>query len=97
MSSDDLRVRVLLAMQVALLGTVGPNMRAVLVSWSESDIRIRVIFDSPIAASDEAVVSEIETEMMSHFPDHGVSAKAEVSSSAHINAAEGEAFVFLRA
>jgi hypothetical protein len=87
----------LLAMQVALLGTVVPAMRAVLVSWSESNITIRVIFDSAISDSDEETVSEIETEMMSHFPDHAVTARSELSDAALIEPAEGEAFVFRRA
>lgn len=97
MASAELRNQVLLAMQVALLGMVVPAMRAVLVSWSESNITIRVIFDSAISDTDEETVSEIETEMMSHFPDHVVTARSELSDSALIEPAEGEAFVFRRA
>jgi hypothetical protein len=97
MSGDELRIRVLLAMQMSLLGQVVPNMRAVMVSWSEADVRIRVIFDSAVSASDAESVSEIETEMISHFPDQRVNATAEVSKAASIDTAEGEVFVFLRA
>jgi len=70
MTSVELRVRVLLTLQVALLGRVTANMRAVLVSWTEKEIWINFRFDQPASPQEIELVSEVETEVISHLPDH---------------------------
>ena len=68
----ELRVRVLLTLQVALLGMVTANMRSVVVSWTDKDVRIRVVFDEKVAPEDAELASEIESEVISHLPHHTV-------------------------
>lgn len=73
MHENDLRIAVLLTMQVALLGAVGPDVRKVLCRWNASEIRVRAVFDGPIREDDAEVMLEVETEMMASFPSHDVS------------------------
>ena len=73
MQDNDLRVSVLLAMQVALLGAVGPDVRKILCRWNASEIRARAVFDGPIREGDAEVMLEVETEMMASFPRHDIS------------------------
>lgn len=94
MNEVDLRTRVLLTMQVALLGMVTPSMRAVSVSWSESAVKFRVFFDRQV---DAEITSEIETEVMSHFPSHVVRGIAELISGQPREPVPGEVVVFRRA
>lgn len=94
MNDVDLRTRVLLTMQVALLGMVKPSMRAVSVSWSESTVKFRVFFDQKV---DEEITSEIETEVMSHLPSQVVRGIAELTGGQPRGREPGEVFVFRRA
>ena len=98
MDAVELRRKVLLTLQVALLGMVTPGMRSVLVSWSESQIRARIIFDEEPTPDDIEDTSVIEAEVMASFPDHAVVFVAERcpvgKKVEHLN---GEAFVFARA
>lgn len=94
MNVVDLRTRVLLTMQVALLGMVTPSMRAVSVSWSESAVRFRVFFDRQV---DAEITSEIETEVMSHLPSQVVRGIAEITGGQARAPEPGEVFVFRRA
>ncbi|NTI64195.1 hypothetical protein G6L85_22020 [Agrobacterium rhizogenes] len=92
-----LRIRVLLAVQVSLLGTVGPNLRAVTCSWSRSDIRVRAIFDLTIGNIDAECMSDVETEIMSHFPEHEVTVSCvQIKAPSMLNITSGEVFVFKR-
>jgi len=77
MTPRDLRVEVLLNMQVALLGMVTPNIYAVLVQWNETEISIRVVFQGEISSDDLEAVSVIETEMIAQFPGFSVSSVCE--------------------
>jgi hypothetical protein len=77
MTTTELRVRVLLTTQVALLGMVTANMRSVLVSWTETSVNIRIVFEGAVSSADSEIASEIESEVMSHLPDHAVICKAE--------------------
>lgn len=98
MNATELRIRVLLTLQVALLGMVTANMRSVLVSWTDKDVRVRVVFDRAISSEDVELVSEIETEVISHLPDHTVHCQAEASSvSAKVQINANEVLVFQRA
>lgn len=98
MKTTQLRTRILLTLQSALLGMVTKNMRAVLVSWNETDITIRVIFDGAPSVDDNELASEIETEVISHIPELTVRCVAESDGQAlQIQLNPGEVFVFQRA
>lgn len=77
MNNTELRVRVLLTMQVALLGMVTANMRSVLVSWTETNVNIRIVFEGAVSPADNELASEIESEVMSHLPSHAVICRTE--------------------
>jgi hypothetical protein len=76
MSNIELRTRVLLTLQVALLGMVTSNMRSVFVSWTETDVHIRLVFDGIVSINEIELASEIETEVISHLPKHGITCDA---------------------
>lgn len=57
-------------MQVALLGNITPNMRAITCGWDDKSIHLRFIFDKPASEDEAELCSEIETEMMASFPNH---------------------------
>lgn len=85
-------------MQVSLLGMVTANMLAVLVSWNDAIVNIRVVFDGTVLPPDYELLSELESEVISHLPTHRVFCRGEsclvfekISSSAD------EVFVFRRA
>ncbi|MDF0662866.1 MULTISPECIES: hypothetical protein [unclassified Rhizobium] len=93
----ELRVRVLLAVQQSLLGSVSPNLRAVTCSWSSSDIQVRAIFDLAVSEIDKENMGEVETEIMSRFPDQEVAVSCtRVDAPAIIGADQNEVFVFKR-
>ena len=73
MNQIDLRVKVLLGMQVALLGAIGEGVRKILCQWNESEIRVRAIFDGEICEAEAEAILEAETEMMANFVHHNVS------------------------
>jgi hypothetical protein len=74
------------------------QMRAVLVSWSEEDICVRILFDRGPVPFDIEVASEIESEVMSHMPDHRVTCTAEACLDAgKVEVRAGETLVFHRA
>lgn len=77
MKPSDLRVSVLLGMQRALLGCVGPAVRKIMCQWNEHEIQVRVVFGGEIGEDDADAMSEAETEMMADFPSHAVSFKLE--------------------
>ena len=60
----DLRVRVLLSVQRALVGEITPEMRAVSVEWSPKEVLLRVFVDGLVADQirddfDASVVTQI--------------------------------------
>lgn len=98
MNSIELRARVLLTLQVALLGMVTSNMRSVLVSWTETEVHIRLVFEGAVSPDDIELASEIESEVISHLPSHAVLCKAETClPSEKVVPLAGEVLVFQRA
>ena len=98
MNNTELRVRVLLTLQVALLGMVTASMRSVLVSWTESDVHIRLVFEGAVRPVDLELASEIESEVMSHLPSHVVRSRTETCLlSERVVPLPGEVMVFQRA
>jgi hypothetical protein len=73
MQDNDFRISVLLTMQVALFGAVGPHVRKVLCRWTVSEIVIRAIFDGRIREEDTESMFVVETEMMASFLNHDIS------------------------
>jgi len=68
----ELRRDLLLHLQVALLGMVPPNLRAVTLGWSHNGIEGKFYFDGPVSSVEQELVSEVETEVIAGFPDHAV-------------------------
>jgi hypothetical protein len=63
----ELRVRVLLSLQRALLGAVPPALRGVLVGWSSAALEFVAYFDGPIAEVDAESMSVICAEVNADF------------------------------
>lgn len=98
MKTTELRVRVLLTMQVALLGMVTANMRSVLVSWTETSVNIRIVFEGSVTPADNELASEIESEVMSHLPSHEVICRTESCLPlGKVTSSTEDVFVFQRA
>lgn len=74
--TQELRIRVLLTLQTALLGEVHPSARKVGVGWSDKRIGVEIFHDGE--PSEDAVESAscVETELMAAFPDHEVEVSA---------------------
>ena len=68
----ELRRRVLLTVQVALLGMVTPSLRGVTVHWDDRRILAHCFFDGPIGEEERETCSDIEAEVMASFPNHKV-------------------------
>lgn len=95
---NDLRVRVLLTMQVALLGMITLETCSVMVSFTAEKIEFRIRFNKPIGDDERERVSEIETELLADFGSMSVSGSAEdCSFPERIILNEGEILVFSRA
>lgn len=97
MTDNALRVSVLLALQRALLGAIGPGVRKVLCRWNAHGIAIRAVFDGPILAEEEEAMRIAETEVMADFPLHAVSLVCERRDApCNIVAGPGEHAVYHR-
>ncbi|MDN7739052.1 MULTISPECIES: hypothetical protein [Burkholderia] len=68
---NEFRIRLLLALQSALLGYVSANIRAVSCAAEGENITVQVVFDGPIADSDRDAMDEVGSELASHF-EHGL-------------------------
>lgn len=77
MKTNELRVSMLLGMQLALLGCIGCGVRKVLCRWNEHEIKARAIFDGAIREEDAEAMLEAETEMMASFPHQDISLTCE--------------------
>lgn len=98
MNNIELRTRVLLTLQVVLLGMVTSNLRSVLVSWTETDVHIRLVFEGAVSSDEIELASEIESEVISHLPNHAVLCKAEACLPfERVAPFAGEVLVFQRA
>lgn len=73
-ATEQRRVAVLLSLQRALLGEIGPNLRAVTVRYAETSLHFEAYFDGEIRDEDRESMSLVETEVMAEFPaSHAVS------------------------
>lgn len=72
MNSNDLRIRILLTLQNALLGEVSQSLRGVACSWNSQSINIYAIFDGTISDGDRESMGFVETEIISSCSEHQV-------------------------
>jgi len=97
MDPTQLRVRVMMSFQRALLGVVTPSLRGVSVSWDEHRIRARFVYEADDSRHVE-LVQETETQVLADFGAEVVTDFAiEVTpnqSTLALN--EGEVWVYLR-
>lgn len=63
------RYLVLTSVQRALLRMISTNMRAITVGYSESEITLRVFFESEPSELEGEMVSEIASEICADFED----------------------------
>ena len=68
MTSTDMRVRVLLSLQRALVGHIGTAVRAIVCRWTKDEIHVRTVFDGEINDDDAEEIAEAETEVIADFP-----------------------------
>jgi hypothetical protein len=68
----EMRHRVLLSFQTALLDRVTSNLRGVCTDWDDKQIRCIFIFDHCPLDEEEELVSDIEGEVISHFLHHTI-------------------------
>jgi hypothetical protein len=69
MKQIELRRKVLLSLQTALLGEVPPNLRGVTCDWDTSALVIHCIFDGEILEEDRESMECVATEVMANFPE----------------------------
>jgi hypothetical protein len=72
------RTSVLLAVQRALLGAIGPNLRGVTVGWSEGEVRVRCLYSGPITGVDRESMNEVEAQLLGDFPEDHIEVALEL-------------------
>ncbi|MHA6889563.1 hypothetical protein [Ralstonia pseudosolanacearum] len=70
--NSSLRVRLLLATQMALLGRIAPNIRSISCGFVDGDIKVKAVFDGAILDPDRDMMDEVGSELASHFEDENV-------------------------
>lgn len=74
MKRNQRHCEVLLAVQLALLGEVTPNLRAVTVEYLDISIQVESLFDGPPSEDELEGMACAETEVLALFPEsHTVS------------------------
>ncbi len=68
MSIDEKTV--LLAIQQAMLGEIGPNLRAVILKYHGSTLEFECYFDGEISNEDSESMSCVETELIAFLPEN---------------------------
>lgn len=66
------RTSILLAVQRALLGAIGPRLRGVTVGWSEGQVRVRCLYNGSITDADRESMNEVEAQLLGDFPEDEV-------------------------
>ncbi len=72
MTSIELRNKILLSLQVALLGEITPNIRGITCGWSSSLITIHWYFQGEISEDDRESMECVATEVLANFPEHKI-------------------------
>lgn len=73
MPSIELRIRVLLSLQAALLNNISANIRGITCRWSTSEITIHCYFQGEISDDDRESMECVATEVIADFPEHKIS------------------------
>ena len=70
-TETDFRRNLLLSVQRALLGRVGPDLRRVTLdwNWNKRQSSITAIFDGPVSERDQEDMEIAHTEVISDFPE----------------------------
>lgn len=68
MESFNLRSTVLLALQLALLGEITPNIRGITCGWDESKIMINFYFDGEFTEEEQESMECVASEVISSIP-----------------------------
>lgn len=68
------RIRILLSLQKALIGSITSHLRAINVGWDESHITIYFFYDGEISEEDREESECVATEVLSAFPENTVTA-----------------------
>lgn len=95
----ELRIRILLRLQVALLGEVRAHLRGVVADWNESRIYVRMLYDGPVGEDEIETADMVGTELVASFhPEYEVEVVAErLDAPARLNELEGvKAWVYSR-
>lgn len=66
---NDRKHIVLVAVQQALLGEVGPRLRAIMVDYDDSSIELDAFYDGEVDEDDREAMSCVETELIAIFPE----------------------------
>lgn len=73
MTENELRIRVLLSLQTALLDEITPNIRGITCGWSNYLITINCYFDGEISEDDRESMECVATEVIANFSQHKIS------------------------
>lgn len=68
MTDADIRLRLMLSAQRALLFSVPPSLRAVTCGWQETEVKLQFIFDGPISDTDREQAQVVGAEIIADFP-----------------------------
>ena len=67
MIDKELRIRLLLGAQMALLGNISPNIRCVSLGISDDEIIMKAVFDGEISEADSESMDEVASQRISYF------------------------------
>jgi len=66
--NQDIRAKLLLSVQRALLGVIPGNVRKIQVQWHDKKINLVVFYEKTLSESDKEDLSCAETEIIADFP-----------------------------
>lgn len=92
----SLRVETLLSLQRALWNMVTPDLRGVAVSWRDSEVRVRFLYNERTEIQDE-IVGDVETYLLADLSaESRTHFHVEVSSSPDRPLSPDETWAYLR-
>jgi len=68
MTDLEIRTKLLLSLQRALLGAVSPALREVSCSWEGKQIKLRFVYDGEISEEDRDAAYIVGAEVIADFP-----------------------------
>lgn len=97
MVDNAVRVRLLLSLQIALLGNIGMNIRAITCGVLDDIIKVNIVFDGEIPDSDRELMNDVGSEVASHFFSQSVEIEClRIDSPQRIDNAVLDWYVYLR-